>query len=200
MLQTSSPCLLCPSSCLQQARGGYPEPTDPSTAWQDHAAEDSGSSPRKDAGFDLKTQHQRVPSHAGRVEGFLFLSLYSRTQLQILPHRGGGGSTHTSPVTPGFWRQARRAPCGSWHRHRAITPCEDRASITQLPASAGEPGTAARGLQPPLHCRRPHARPAPRCAGHLLLPAGAGAGALRRGWGRAKPSRRRHAAQLRPPS
>lgn len=90
----------------------------------------------------------------------------------------------------------------SWQRHRAVKPCEDRASITQLPPSAGEPGTAAvaQGPRPPLRCRRPHARPAPRCAGHLLLPAGAGAGALRRGWGRAKPSRRRHAPQLRPPS
>lgn len=93
-------------------------------------------------------------------------------------HASMHGDTHR---TPGVEELGLAPLRRCWQQHRAITQCADGPGITQLPAPAGECSAAAAGTRMPA-CSEPCWPSAP----------------ARRGWGCAKPARRRRAPQLRP--
>lgn len=92
----------------------------------------------------------------------------------ISMHRG----THRTPGAEDLGLAPLRR---CWQQHRAITQCADGPGVTQLPAPAGECSAVAAGTRMPA-CSEPCWPSAP----------------ARRGWGCAKPARRRRAPQLHP--
>lgn len=191
MLQTSSSSLLCSSSCqrsLQQVRGSHPEPTGPSWPGRTMLPRIQAHPPRQGTGCDFKI----ICAHT--TKDFYFFPSQPDTASRF----NSGRRRWQRPHKHGILEAGEEAGSSTEPSSRAKT---GRASHNCLP----RPGSPARrwrlgGCSSPSTAGAHMPGLALRCAGHLLLPAGAGAGALRRGWGRAKPSRRHHAPQLRPPS
>lgn len=133
----------------------------------------------------------------GGWKDFSFFFLRNHTRPHPLTHEGGAGSTHPDPRLRDFWEAGEE----SWQQHRAIK-ARQRQGEHHTTACLGRGSPARRWRLG--GCSRP-------CTAGAHMPGllrdvlaicscqpGLGPG-LCRAWGRAKPSRRRHAPQLRPP-
>lgn len=156
--------------------------------------------PREDIWCDFNSQQQclLLCKFRGSKEFFCFLCDWADAPPVFHSQRRRWRHSHNAITPgPGHFGAKQGELCNDGTETGKGTELSSRAKTGQASHNClTQPGSPAR--QWPLHCWCPHARPAPRCAGHLLLPAGAGAGALCRGWGHAKLSRHHHAPQLHP--